>query len=82
MPQETHANAAAPRAENLALIFQELFTAIVRLRSNRQQVSDSESFRDHIREAVKNRRTGSPKSGRLFDRRYSHGNSGGGRISG
>jgi type VI secretion system protein ImpK len=42
-----------PRAENLALIFQELFTAIVRLRSNRQSVSDAESFRHHIREAVK-----------------------------
>jgi type VI secretion system protein ImpK len=42
------------RQENLALIFQELFTAIVRLRSNRQAVSDAESFRHHIREAVKN----------------------------
>lgn len=42
-----------PRAENLALIFQELFTAIVRLRANRQTVSDAESFRHHIREALK-----------------------------
>jgi type VI secretion system protein ImpK len=53
MPQGTVANAAAPRAENLALILQELFTAIVRLRANRQQVSDAGSFREHIREAVK-----------------------------
>ena len=45
---------APSRPENLALIFQELFTAIVRLRSNRQAVSDSQSFRHHIREAVKN----------------------------
>ena len=44
---------APSRAENLALIFQELFTAIERLRSNRQAVSDAESFRHHIREAVK-----------------------------
>jgi type VI secretion system protein ImpK len=44
---------ASRRTENLALIFQELLTAIVRLRSNRQAVSDSESFRHHIREAVK-----------------------------
>lgn len=44
---------ASSRTENLALIFQELFTAIERLRSNRQAVSDAESFRHHIREAVK-----------------------------
>jgi type VI secretion system protein ImpK len=50
----TQATAAPSRTENLALIFQELFTAIVRLRSNRQAVSDAESFRHHIREAVKN----------------------------
>lgn len=45
----------APRAAtgNLALIFQELFTAIVRLRSNRQSIPDAESFRQHIREAVR-----------------------------
>lgn len=54
MPQATVDDASASRrAENLALIFQELFTAIVRLRSNRQAVSDAESFRHHIREAVK-----------------------------
>ncbi|HLY19507.1 MAG TPA: DotU family type IV/VI secretion system protein [Bryobacteraceae bacterium] len=52
MPQANAANAPA-RPENMALIFQELFTAIERLRSNRQAVSDAESFRHHIREAVK-----------------------------
>ncbi len=44
---------AVRRADNLALIFQELLTAIVRLRANRQAVNDAESFRHHIREAVK-----------------------------
>jgi type VI secretion system protein ImpK len=54
MSHATVEGAAAPRrADNLALIFQELFTAIERLRSNRQAVSDAESFRHHIREAVK-----------------------------
>ena len=47
------ANAPPARAENLALIFQEMLTAIVRLRANRQAVTDAESFRHHIREAVK-----------------------------
>ena len=41
------------RADNLALNFQEVLTAIVRLRSNRQAVSDAESFRYHMREALK-----------------------------
>lgn len=45
--------AAVARPENLALIFQELLTAIVRLRSNRQELTDSESFRLHMREALK-----------------------------
>jgi type VI secretion system protein ImpK len=43
----------APRAANLALIFQEVLTATVRLRSNRQAVNDAESFRHHIREALR-----------------------------
>jgi type VI secretion system protein ImpK len=53
MTQVPAAQPAPSRPENLALIFQEMFTAIVRLRSNRQAVSDAESFRHHIREAVK-----------------------------
>jgi type VI secretion system protein ImpK len=41
------------RTDNLALIFQEVLTAIVRLRSNRQELSDAESFRYFMREAIK-----------------------------
>jgi len=44
---------ATQRTENLALILQEVLTAIVRLRSNRQAVSDSNSFRIHMREALR-----------------------------
>ena len=48
-PQEP----AAPVAENLALYFQELLTAIVRLRSNRQDVNDAEVFRGQVLQAVR-----------------------------
>ena len=41
------------RSENLALVFQEMLTAIVRIRSDRQAVSDAESFRLHMREALR-----------------------------
>lgn len=41
------------RTDNLALIFQEVLTAIVRLRSDRQELTDAESFRLRIREALK-----------------------------
>ena len=44
MPEQT---------ENLALIYQEVLTATVRLRSNRQVVSDAESFRANSREALR-----------------------------
>jgi type VI secretion system protein ImpK len=43
----------ATRTDNLALIFQEVLTAIVRLRTNRQELSDAESFRYSMREAIK-----------------------------
>ncbi len=52
MPQ-SGLSATPRRLDNLALAFQEVLTAIVRLRSNRQAVSDAESFRLHIREALK-----------------------------
>lgn len=45
--------ASVARPDNLALLFQEALTAIVRLRSNRQQLTDAESFRYHMREALK-----------------------------
>ncbi len=41
------------RRENLALAFQEILTAIVRLRTNRQVVTDAEVFRAQMREAFK-----------------------------
>jgi type VI secretion system protein ImpK len=41
------------RRDNLALVFQELLTAIVRLRTNRQVVTDAELFRAQMREALK-----------------------------
>ena len=41
------------RGWNLALAFQEVFTAIVRLRYNRQAVSNAESFRAHIKQALR-----------------------------
>ena len=40
------------RAENLALSFQEAITAIVRLRSNRQPVTNADVFRAHIRQLL------------------------------
>ncbi len=56
-PSAPPAQAADPyvhlRAESLALIFQEIFTVIVRLRSNRQVVTDAESFRGNMRGALK-----------------------------
>jgi type VI secretion system protein ImpK len=41
------------RPENLALQFQEVLTAIERLRGNRQGVSDASAFRHHAREALR-----------------------------
>lgn len=41
------------RPENLALIYQEVLTAIERLRANRQNVTDANAFRHHTREALK-----------------------------
>jgi len=42
------------RSENLALLYQEMFTVIVRVRSNRQVASDAASFRSNMRSAVRN----------------------------
>lgn len=41
------------RNESLALAYQEVFTAIVRLWANRQAVSDADSFRAQFREALR-----------------------------
>lgn len=45
-------SAAARNPENLALAFQEILTATVRLRANRQSAADARSFRAHIHEAI------------------------------
>lgn len=42
------------RPENLALIFQEVLTAIERLRAGRQGVTDANAFRHHTLEALRN----------------------------
>lgn len=44
---------SAGRPENLALAFQEMLTAVVRLRSNRQVVNDAEQFRQQVRQALR-----------------------------
>lgn len=52
----SQANVAPPgarRPENLALVFQELLTVIVRLRSNRQPVTNAEVFRGQVRGAMR-----------------------------
>jgi type VI secretion system protein ImpK len=41
-----------PRPETLAFVFQEVLTAIMRLRMNRQTVSDSGLFRAQVKEAI------------------------------
>ncbi len=41
------------RAENLAWVFQEVFTVVERMRSNRQPVTDANVFRHQMREAIK-----------------------------
>jgi type VI secretion system protein ImpK len=46
-------SAQVRRAENLALLYQEVFTAIVRVRANRQPVTDPQAFRHHMREALR-----------------------------
>jgi type VI secretion system protein ImpK len=46
-------SSAVRRPDSLALIFQEVLTAIERLRGSRQGVTDAEAFRHHTREALK-----------------------------
>jgi type VI secretion system protein ImpK len=43
----------AKRADNLALLFQEVLTVVVRLRANRQRVTDSETFRAQVQNALR-----------------------------
>src|ERR1700680_3444070 len=54
MPTSMEPHRQEPRRlENLALIYQEVLTAIERLRANRQGVNDAGAFRHHTREAIK-----------------------------
>jgi type VI secretion system protein ImpK len=53
MTPRSSSSTVAVRPDNLALIYQEVLTAIVRVRSNRQSLTDSESFRMHVREALR-----------------------------
>jgi type VI secretion system protein ImpK len=46
------AASSAARAGHLALIVQELLTATVRLRANRQGPTDAESFRAHLKQLI------------------------------
>ena len=50
----SNAPANVRRPENLALIFQEVLTAIERLRSNRQGIADANAFRHHTVDALRN----------------------------
>lgn len=45
---------AAFRTNSLALVFQEVFTAVLRTRYQQQMVSDAQLFRTHIRQAIQN----------------------------
>lgn len=67
---QTPASAAADntfdtikRADNMALIFQEVFTVVVRLRANRQRFGDPEVFRSQIRNALKSAETEGTRRG-------------------
>ena len=57
IPKPTAAAPAQPvvpkRYENMPLVFQEVLTAVARLRANRQPVRDPETFRGQIRAALK-----------------------------
>jgi len=44
---------APARTENLALILQELFTAIIRLRTGRQEIQNAEMFRTQVVQAIR-----------------------------
>jgi type VI secretion system protein ImpK len=52
MPQIREAASTLP-PENLALVFQEVLTAIVRLRANRHEVADAKAFREQLLHALK-----------------------------
>jgi len=50
---QTAVGTVGAKTENLALIFQELFTAAIRLRSGRQEVQDADQFRAQVMQAIR-----------------------------
>ncbi len=57
----------AKRADNMALIFQEVLTVIVRLRAGRQRVSDANVFRAQLRNAFKSAETEATRRGYIIE---------------
>lgn len=51
--QPTPQQPTSRRRDNLALVFQNLFTVIVRLRANRQVISDAQAFRTQMQTALR-----------------------------
>ena len=49
---QSPSSSPAPGHENLALIYQEVLTAITRLRSNRQAATDAGTFRNQMKAAI------------------------------
>jgi type VI secretion system protein ImpK len=61
--EEGAAQAVNPWPDNLALFFQELYTAIVRLRAGRQEVSNADVFRGQVLHAIKSAEQGARTRG-------------------
>lgn len=53
----------ARRTENLAFVYQEMITAIERMRTNRMQVPDAASFRHQVKEILRNAKDESLRRG-------------------
>jgi type VI secretion system protein ImpK len=53
----------APERTNIGLIYQEILTAITRLRSNRQAVTDAGAFRNQLKSAITNAEATSTRAG-------------------
>jgi type VI secretion system protein ImpK len=62
-PAISSARKSGDRPENLAYIFQEVLTAIVRLKSGRQSVTDEKMFRSHIKGALQSAAEEAARSG-------------------
>jgi type VI secretion system protein ImpK len=56
-------SARSPRRENLALLYQEVLTVIIRLRSNRQTVTDTTALRRSMKSALNSAETEALRKG-------------------